>query len=149
MQSIKSYSDLKQSKELAKILPLESADMYYKAVYRLDKPEEILEYTPRPIIGSILKTVEHRNLMRSFTLETKTYKMKDIGIPCWSLAALLGILQKTTYSIDKDANVMLFSYKTVEWDLGIDNSDLKSITESNPVDACYEMILKLHELKML
>ena len=70
-------------------------------------------------------------------------------IPCWSLSALLDVLQKTAYSIDEDANVMLCSYKTVEWDLRIDNSDLELVTESNPVDACYEMILKLNELKML
>ena len=30
MTTIKSYSDLQQSKKLAKILPLKSADMYYE-----------------------------------------------------------------------------------------------------------------------
>ena len=30
-----------------------------------------------------------------------------------------------------------------------DNSDLELVTESNPVDACYEMIIKLHEQKLL
>lgn len=69
--------------------------------------------------------------------------------PCWSLAALLEILQKSAYYIDEDANVVLYSYKAVEWDLEINNSDLRLIAEPNPIDACYEMILKLHELNLL
>ena len=74
---------------------------------------------------------------------------KDLDIPCWSLAALLDVLNKTAYFMDEDASVNLSSYKTIEWDLGIDNSDLELVTESNPVDACYEMIIKLHEQKLL
>ena len=124
MATIKSYTDLSQSKKLAEILPLESADMYYE---------------PSP----------------GFCTEPSEVRFGDIkyahprSIRCWSLAALLNILQKTAYHINEDANVMLGSYKTIEWDLGIDNSDLELITEVNQVDACYELILKLHELKML
>lgn len=70
-------------------------------------------------------------------------------IPCWSLAALLDVLNKTAYFMDEDALVNLSSYKTIEWDLGIDNSDLELVTESNPIDACVEMILKLNELNLL
>ena len=71
---------------------------------------------------------------------------KDYGrkiYPAWSLTALLDILNKTAYSIDEDASVNLSSYKAIKWDLGIDNTDLELITESNPIDACYEMICKL------
>ena len=124
MELIKAYTDIKQSKVLAEILPLESADMYYE---------------PSP----------------GFCTEPSEVRFGDIkyahprSIRCWSLAALLNILQKTAYHINEDANVMLCSYKTIEWDLGIDNSDLELITEVNQVDACYELILKLHELKML
>ena len=118
---MKAYTDIEQSKKLEEILPLESADM---------------RYTP---FGDTHPWVWNEEV-----------KLLEKGsIPCWSLAALFGILQKVAYSIDEDANVMLDSYKTVEWQLGINNSGLESITEPNPVDACYEMILKLNELNLL
>lgn len=69
--------------------------------------------------------------------------------PCWSLAALLDVLNKTTYFIDEDASINLSSYKTIKWDLGIDNSDLEFTAEANPVDACVAMVEKLHELNWL
>ena len=78
---------------------------------------------------------------------------KDYGrkcYPAWSLAALLDILKNRAYSIDEDANVILSSYKTVEWwDLSICNSVLEEVTKSHPVDACVEMILKLKEKDLL
>lgn len=124
MTTIKSYTDIEQSKKLAEILPLESADMGYDGIE--DRDSRIIRYT------RIATTMPNMN-----------------SIPCWSLAALLSVLQKTAYFIDEDANVVLCSYKTVEWDLGINNSDVESTTKTNPVDACYEMIVKLHEQKIL
>ena len=113
---MKSYTTLEQSKQLAKILPLDSADMYYAY--------------------DIIYAIPYKN---------------GIGTekPCWSLAALLDILNKTAYSIDEDASVNLSSYKAIEWNLGIDNSDLELIIEADPIDACVQMILKLNELKLL
>ena len=124
---MKAYTDLEQSKMLSEFLSLDSADMCYVN----DGTSIKIDANPYNV----------RKLM------WKDYV--DEVIPCWSLAALLVILQKTAYFIDEDANVMLDSYKTVEWDLGINNSDLELVTESNPVDACYEMIVKLNELKLL
>ena len=37
MATIKSFTDLQQSKKLAEILPIESADMYYEEVCNLPK----------------------------------------------------------------------------------------------------------------
>ena len=34
MATIKSYTDIEQSRKLAKILPLESADMYWRSIIR-------------------------------------------------------------------------------------------------------------------
>jgi len=116
---MKSYTDIEQSKKLAEILPLESADMYY--------PYNGIETYPEVKNG----------------LETKT------AIPCWSLAALLEIIKETAYFMDEDASADLSSYRTIEWSLSITNYDMEPITADNPIDACYEMILKLHELKML
>lgn len=137
---MKAFTDLEQSKKLAEILSLESADMHYV--------RKTHDFIGNPVNGkwSHPKYGNPDSKYANYIIQNfESYER----IPCWSLAALLDVLQKTTYSIDEDANVMLHSYKTVEWDLGINNSDLELIIESNPIDACYEMILKLHELKML
>ena len=68
---------------------------------------------------------------------TDTFIEKD-AIPCWSLAALISVLPKG-YSLGRRTNGKFYvcmthiKHKISEFD--------------NPVDACYEMILKLHELK--
>ena len=77
------------------------------------------------------------------TLYTAEYKSEviiyeaDDYINCWSLSALLGALP--TFTIDSSDD----HYYRVHC--------MKRYTEwyDNPVDACYEMILNLHELKML
>ena len=68
MQEIKSYTDLEQSKKLAEILPLESADMCY------------LQENGQAKTISPLKLSEILNVS------------KPQVIPCWSLVSLLGIL---------------------------------------------------------
>ena len=130
---MKAYTDIEQSKKLAKILSLESADMYYEEVCNL----------PKAIVGSYI--------LHNQCMEDKDYKKLSNPVlsPAWSLSALLDILNKTAHFIDEDVSVNLSSYKTVEWDLIIINSDLESVTESNPIDACVAMIKKLHEFKML
>ena len=60
---------------------------------------------------------------------------KDLDVPCWSLAALLSVLPK---SIIYTPNPTLdgYSCKNIMHDL--------ETYGDNPVDACYDMILKLH-----
>lgn len=129
MAAIKSYTDLEQSRELAKVLPIESADMEYMFLKK---------------DGSKVSNVP---FVKDGPAEPDCcYNF----IPCWSLAALLKILGNAAYSIDEDASVDLGSYKNIAWCLCLPNTDVGGlIEEDNPVDACYEMILKLHELKML
>ena len=119
---MKSYTDLEQSKKLAEILPLESADMYY-----------FLDPTPA---GNIY----HLALQR-VDVGIKNLPHYDEGdIPCWSLAALLNVLDRGALFITPQGWACQ-SY-----------INLKAITSdhhSNPIDACYEIILRLHELKML
>lgn len=122
---MKAYTDIEQSKKLAEILPLESADMYYP------------NRTDIKCHGALPIEYKHGNPLLSQE------------IAAWSLAGLLDVLNKTAYFMDEDASVDLSSYKTIEWDLGITNSDLELVTESNPVDACYKMIINLHEQKLL
>ena len=69
------------------------------------------------------------------------FKGEDNVYPTWSLAALLGVLPRETRLL-KSATDDIF-YHT---DCPKGNVDEWF---DNPVDACYEMILKLHELKLL
>ena len=127
---MKSYTDLEQSKKLAEILPIESADMWWS--------KNFIYYNPTAAIGI---SAEYSNVY--------TYKFGEDDIPCWSLATLLDILRNRAYSIDEDAIVTLSSYKTIEWDLSISNSGLYMITKSDPIDACVEMIVTLKEKDLL
>ena len=116
MATIKSYSDLQQSKKLAEILPLESADMCWRG-------------TTNPLAANT-----------TFWLYTKY--IKGEGIPAWSLAALLGVLP----------NPLLHkTYTGWRCDTYSENGTqcLLGNTADNPVDACYKLILKLNELKIL
>ena len=68
--------------------------------------------------------------------------LASINIPCWSLAALLKTLNFPSLTQNKED----------EWEVCVfdhDNDDYIEKTASNPIDACYEMILKLHELNLL
>ena len=84
MATIKSYSDLQQSKKLAQILPLESADMVLLH-------EEPYETSDSKFDGL------HQALCIPFNKYDKSWRQKYKNIsyfPCWSLAALLCVLPK-------------------------------------------------------
>ena len=110
MATIKSYSDLQQSKKLAEILPLESADMYWDLLSK-DK------YAKVNNIGTCLG-------------RTCVY--------AWSLAALLICLPEYHLS---SPNPLCSMYCCRV-------NDIETYA-NNQVDACVEMIEKLHELKLL
>lgn len=66
---------------------------------------------------------------------------KDLDVPCWSLASLLGVLpeiQGIKPIIALDDNYITYPH--------MNNLHVKA---DNIVDACVAMIEKLHELKML
>ena len=72
---------------------------------------------------------------------------EESDIPCWSLAALLGVfccaeLEKD-YGTWDDAPNLFYRVKVYKLDAYVTN------WHDNPIDACYEMILKLHERKLL
>ena len=133
MATIKSFTDLEQSKKLAEILSLESADMCYIKHSSSDNPTwEFNEDFPPMILGDVP--------INEITAET---------LPCWSLAALLGVLPIVNlcavtlkmklnhkYYMDLCTNIVNYRYiSTNDYD--------------NPVDACVEMIIKLKELNLL
>lgn len=114
---MKAYTSLEQSKKLAKILPPESADMYW------DSKDCSLVKTPRihiePDCGA------------------NAWVLANGGVIAWSLAALL-----TLYPIVVGEDMGMY----ICW---CNKHNLASRHYDNPVDACYEMILKLHEQKLL
>ena len=120
---MKSYTDLEQSKKLAEILPLESADMFYN----LGESQ-----LPNVIYGN------HDDF--------KCY------LPCWSLSALLNILHSKTKNIPSLSGGGYKDGKYIsDWclDYEFDDGDYQKTFADNPVDACYEMIIKLNEQKLL
>lgn len=64
---------------------------------------------------------------------------KDYDVPCWSLAALLKELPETMLGKDNDGYVVMVETM---------GSGLTTFA-SNPVDACYEMIIKLKERNLI
>ena len=122
MTTIKSYTDIEQSKVLAKILPTESADMWY---------EDVGLMIPR--LGSIPK--EHT----------------DTEVPCWSLAALLNILHSKEKDIPSLSGGGYKDGKYIsDWclDYEFDDGGYEKTFANNPLDACYETILKSHKLNL-
>jgi len=126
---MKSYTDLEQSKVLSKILPLESADMYiYKNVFF----GALSCFNGTTQIGEYIKLTDK---------ESKAY-------PCWSLTALLKYLSEIK---PKVYTPVLFPSEG-KWILQFaeyGHGNVCETTSENTIDACYEIILKLHELNLL
>ena len=117
---MKSYTDIEQSKKLAEILPLESADMFY-----------------RDDTGIDVKLMWEHNAQK-------------LSYPCWSLAALFEVIPKYIedhYVLRMDYNKD-FSIWYDDIGYGVD-IELPVITKDSAIDACYKMIIRLHELNLL
>ena len=127
---MKAYTDLEQSKKLAEILPLESADMEYLAIKENGK-----------LIGCVPFVKDDSEV------EDSAYNHTYDRIACWSLASLLNYLKnKNKFPEIKELSDGRFKLTTYIWD---DKDCIQVSIGDSIVDACYEMILKLHELKML
>lgn len=130
---MKSYTDVNQSKKLAEILPLASADM--KWFIPADNEGEFIEEV------SLVKNKSEYNLF-----DKVTYWDDTPYVPCWSLAALLDILPLEV-SINKQTDGVDTYYYIASCDARY--CDIHSHRHINAIDACVEMIVKLNELKML
>ena len=125
MATIKSYTDIFQSKKLAEILSHESADMWWSRCTITD-------------FGGVLKvsySVEPCNISQ--------FRNTKEDIPCWSLAALLNIIPYPT----------LVEKRLSGWRCASNNRERKVYlvgeADNNPINVCYKMILRLHELNLL
>ena len=130
----KNCTSIEQSKMLAEILPLESADMWWAERYagRVENYEYIVEEKPVYYLSFTKPSEEN------YSQDT----IKDI--PCWSLAALLSVLPRI--DIEKE----IYSDDTYEYRVKAYIGDgYVGDWFDNPIDACYDMIIKLHEDKLL
>ena len=127
---MKSYTSIEQSKKLAEILPVESADGFYEAQHNhlMDKWEYIL-----------------------FT--DNKWASEEVVIPCWSLAALIDYLAKKDCfpEITYTGTCYLMDVNFYDDEEGKLLHPIHFIrTEGKSlVDACVEMINKLKENNLL
>lgn len=121
MATIKAYTDIPQSKKLAEILPIESADMEYLTIKENGK-----------LVGSI------PFLKDDSEVEDSAYSHIYDRIACWSLAALLDVLPR--YELNNFGD-------TIQLDVNLE----ALATEGNEtlIDLVVNMIIHLNELKML
>ena len=132
MATIKSFTSLEQSKELAEILPIESADMHYLTYSMYEEYCDEIVYTAN--LG-------------------KPGMYDKCCIPCWSLAALFSYLRGIDFfpEIDVDEFKVTMSITYFNDHEARHLTPVRNITveAESFIDACYEMIIKLNEQKLL
>lgn len=131
MATIKSFTSLEQSKVLANILSHETADMWWLYVTSQGKHIAMMYEEPDP-----------RYLARM-----ESYGIKDAAIRCWSLAALVGVVE-----IDKSE--ICFDCYGEKYRVNIHYQTLGSFCQDNElyeskIDALFAMIIKLHKRNLL
>lgn len=126
---MKSYTDIEQSKKLAEILPIESADMCYRAY---------MEEGGIPDYGVTLCPYQFASW---------------IGVPCWSLAALLNYMRETDYFPDILADEHSVEMSVIYCDNEEGNTlhpfHKISVEEETFVDAVVNLIVKLKEQELI
>ncbi len=126
------FTSIEQSEKLEKFLPQESSDMYY------------------------LYWKEDNHLANLDPFVADGTEERDDGLynylSSWSLGALLKVIPKHI----KDVNVLRIDIGEKDFSIWYDmiggggvNTNLPDITMENPVDACVEMIIRLHDLSLL
>ena len=137
---------IEQSQKLMELgLDVNTADMYYK--YVLPKSDRIHHI---PEIGNPINALKWYNEGYTFSGKKEPVTLNEFCVPCWSLAALLSVLKERDdcNALDMFTNraqlctITTSYYKDASW-------KNISITSDNPVDACYEMIIKLKKQNLL
>lgn len=118
---MKAHTNIEQSKKLAEILPIESADMYWWATSKRYYIE---------------------------AMDDGDFNEREGHIRAWSLTALLKCLSKIKPQV---YTPILFPSES-KWILQFaeyGHGNVCEVSCDNPIDACYKIIKKLHELKLL
>lgn len=130
---MKSFTNVEQSKKLAEILPIESADM---------------EFMFLKTDGTMVSNVP---FLKEETDEPDcSYKL----VPCWSLAALINVIPQEIF--DGEYIINITEGLDNRWIITYDHHENKhhsyyglSSGADNLVEGCVEIIIKLHERKLL
>lgn len=125
MATIRAYTTIEQSRKLAEILPLESADMGWNVF--VDDTTRILP-------------INDWDLVKDGSGNVKFHY-------AWSLAALLNVLPDKLQIVLAINDFQGDGKK--KYAIGSVEHDKYDCYADNPIDACIAMIEKLHELKML
>lgn len=143
---MKSYTDIEQSRKLAEILPIESADHHYV--------RKVTDFMGNSVDGewSWPKYGNPNSKYANYMVQNFTSYEK---IPCWSLAALLDVIPYATVNddgedlrlhIDKDCSGYYLFYEN---EYTGELHEIETDMYDDMIDACYEMILKLKEQNLL
>lgn len=137
MATIKSFTSLEQSKKLAEILPIESADMWWSRCTITDFGDGVLK---------VSYAVEPCNISQ--------FRNTKEDIPCWSLTALLEQLPYELCDDDGNSSYLQMNkeddvYQLVYTDPYGDFEAIETDGYEDFVDACVDMIIKLKELNLL
>lgn len=129
---MKSYTDIKQSAQLALLLPTGSSDMWWSWFSNPLDDTNGGEYEKDPLLHKPICNPEK-------------------AIPCWSLAALIEMLP----TIDDGNRNPIFckDIRFNKWHVVYHGTAVEPTIDSglynNLIDACYELIARLHEQKLL
>lgn len=124
---MKAFTDLEQSKKLAEILPLESADMEYMFLK-----------------GDGGKVTNVPFVKDDEEPEWPSDSAYDF-IPCWSLAALLDVLPDEADIVKGKVDVGDYKYMCTV----CIKEEVIIAFGNNLVDTCVDIIIKLHKRKLL
>ena len=139
MEKIKSYTDIEQSKKLAEILPLETADgfwEYHDKWYSEGDEWEGYEDYPRA------------EPYFEYTRKENEWKEDKSDVPCWSLAVLLKLLPQKIEHEGNEADLHINSRMTDLW-YENDNFIYFGTFAEKLIDACVQLICTLNEKGLL
>ena len=106
-----------------------------KSYTDIEQSRKLAEFLP-------IESADFQNKTIESNADVDVDNVSYVIYPCWSLAALLNVLPKIikheTLFVETSASLWHVGYRGIY-----------TVRSVNLVDACYEMILKLHELKML
>lgn len=141
-------TDIEQSKQLSKILPIDSADMFYGTIAPYD-------YSDRMYDGGVEDMPLPKRVKESSVLAADEY---DGEIPAWSLASLMDMLPDIIRKSERMCDWYWFNLNKNPYQISYGNSlglsgewhdMISSPQRDNLIDACVEMIVKLNEKGLL
>ena len=141
---MKLYTNIEQSKILAEILPIESADMCW-----CNNSIKGVNYTDE--FSAKLYTV--KEMKKLFDTSLNRWDKYWELIPCWSLASLLNYLREVDYfpeiNVDEFEVTMSINYYNEDEARPLAPVHNIKIKAESFIDACYSMIVKLKEMNLL